>query len=520
MERRREEKDMKKRWYRTLVWRRALIAVVLLAQLALLFRLTNSTAAASWVVYVGLQLVSLLVCLYIISKKEKDAYKLTWVFLILLVPLFGGVFYMLLKAPVVNTGQRRRLNQMLRDTRSLYRLPGAYLERACATAPAHAPQMRYLERYAGYPVYGSTQTQYLPSGEAMFRMLLAELEQAQHYIFLEFFIIEEGVMWNSVLEVLRRKAAQGVQVRLLYDDMGCFLKLPADYPRQLEQDGIQCMVFNPFRPFLSSIQNNRDHRKIAAIDGKVAFTGGVNLADEYINVRERFGHWKDAAIVLRGVGAWSLTLMFLEMWGALRGQTEDLTVFYPWQAEACPLADDGLVQPYADIPLDVENVGEHVYRQIIENAKSYVYIMTPYLIPDETLLSAISVAAKSGVDVRIITPHRWDKKLVHMTTRSYYRQLLEAGVRIYEYSAGFLHAKTFVSDDTTATVGTTNLDYRSLYLHFECGVWMYGARAVQQVKEDFLVTLATCQEMTRKDCRVGFWARLGSEILHVFAPLM
>lgn len=260
--------------------------------------------------------------------------------------------------------------------------------------------------------------------------------------------------------------------------------------------------FNPFRPFLSSVQNNRDHRKLACIDGEVAFTGGVNLADEYINAVPRFGHWRDAAVVLRGDGAWGLTMLFLEMWSALLREPTDFSAFYPGPAASFQDAP-GMVQPYADSPLDDENVGEHVYRQIIENAKNYVYISTPYLIPDETLLSALAVVAKGGVDVRILTPKRWDKRLVHMTTRSYYPQLLAAGVRIYEYTPGFNHAKTFVADDTVGTVGTVNLDYRSLYLHFECGVWMHGTQAVGDMKEDFLRTLEKSEEIRLSDCRAG-----------------
>ena len=346
------------------------------------------------------------------------------------------------------------------------------------------------------------------------------LEKAEHYIFLEFFIIHEGVMWDSILEILKRKAKQGVTVRLIYDDMGCFLLLPTDYPKQLEQMGISCVKFNPFRPFLSAIQNNRDHRKIISIDGKVAFPGGINLADEYINAIERFGHWKDSAIKVEGEAAWSFTLMFLQMWDACRWEDEDFSRYYPWQTNPCPVIGGGFVQPYMDSPMDTENVGEHVYLQILNQAKDYVYINTPYLIVDDSMVSALTLAAKRGVDVRIITPHKWDKWAIHMTTRSYYRELVKAGVKIYEYTNGFNHSKTFVSDDCTATVGTTNLDFRSLYLHFECGALLFNCEAVSQVKEDFLNTLTICQPITEEDCRHNVFVRLFQDILRLFAPLM
>lgn len=327
-------------------------------------------------------------------------------------------------------------------------------------------------------------------------------------------------MWNSILDILKRKAAAGVKVRLLYDDLGCFFLLPTDYPKQLHTYGIECRVFNPFRPFLTVKQNNRDHRKIASIDGKVAFTGGINLADEYINAYEKHGHWKDASVMVAGKAAWSFTLMFLQMWEFCTGIDEDYTMYYPWKDYPCEIQGTGFVQPYADSPMDKDNVGEHVYLQIINNAKRYVYINTPYLIIDDNLLSALRLAAKSGVDVRIVTPHRWDKRFVHMTTRSYYRELIDAGVKIYEYSDGFIHSKTFVSDDKTATVGTTNLDFRSLYLHFECGTWMYESEAVLEVRDDFLTTLDHCQQITEKDCKCGLIMRIFQDILRVFAPLM
>jgi cardiolipin synthase len=337
---------------------------------------------------------------------------------------------------------------------------------------------------------------------------------------MEFFILREGQMLDPILEIMERKASEGLDVRLMYDDLGCFMSVPPDFKQQLEGRGIKCMVFNPFKPIFSSLQNNRDHRKIVSIDGKVAFTGGMNLADEYINIYPKYGHWKDAAIMIEGEAAWSLTLIFLQMWNLLQKVKDNCGDFYPWRETPCTVLSDGYVLPYADSPIDTENVGEHVYIQIINNAKDYVYINTPYLVVDENLLSALTLAAKSGVDVRIITPHRWDKWFVRMVSRSYYRQLVLAGVKVYEYTDGFNHSKTFVSDDKVATVGTTNLDFRSLYLHFECGVWIYKSSAVQKIKEDFLKTVPISKQIAlgdyaRSPIRIFFL-----DILRIFAPLM
>ena len=369
-------------------------------------------------------------------------------------------------------------------------------------------------------MYDQTRTAYYSPGEAFFEALIPDLESAEHYIFLEFFIVQEGKMWDTILDILIRKAREGVTVRLIYDDMGCFLTLPKDYKKQLAQHGIECIVFNPFRPLMSVVQNKRDHRKIASIDGKVAYTGGINLADEYINAYKKHGHWKDSALRVEGKAAWSLTLIFLEMWALCRGKQEDFEAFYPWKYAPCEIRTDGFVQPYADSPMDLDNVGEHVYLQIINSAKDYVYITTPYLIIDDSMLSALILAAKSGVDVRIITPRIWDKRLVHMTTRSYYRELTRAGVKVYEYTNGFMHAKTFVSDDNIATVGTTNLDFRSLYLHFECGVMLMESSTVHSVKDDFVKTLDSCQLITQEDCKAGVLVRLFQDILRLFAPLL
>ena len=511
---------LKQKWFRALFRRRTLIILLLLIQVAALVYILASTSITSTIVNVILRLISFVVVVNFVVRNEKGAYKPLWIFLVLLFPVFGGLFYLFLHFQSSTKRFRRKTLLAEEKARRLLSLPGDGYEDAMRELPEHAPQVRYLQDFAGFPVYRDTKTKYLSPGEAKFEQLLIELEKAEKYIFLEYFIVQEGKMWNSILEILKRKVAEGVKVRLIYDDFGCFITLPKDYAKQMQKLGIECAVFNPFRPFLTAKQNNRDHRKIVSIDGKVAFTGGINLADEYINEFEKHGHWKDASIMVEGKAAWSLTLLFLQMWQVATDIDEDYSDYYPWTDKPCEISSEGFVLPYADSPLDKEHTGAHVYQQILLNAKDYVYICTPYLIVDDDMLSALTLAAKSGVDVRIITPHIGDKIGVHTATRSYYRELVEAGVKIYEYTKGFIHSKTFVSDDKIATVGTTNLDFRSLYMHFECGVWMANSEAVMEVKEDFLDTLEICQPITAEDCCAGIFKRLVQDLLRLIAPLM
>ena len=346
-----------------------------------------------------------------------------------------------------------------------------------------------------------------------------ELKKAKKYIFMEYFIIQEGKMWNTILDILKEKAAQGVDVRVIYDDMGCIMTLPNGYNKKLESYGIKCSVFNPFVPILSSKFNTRDHRKICVIDGNVGFTGGINLADEYINAYEKHGHWKDTSVMLKGEGVFALTAMFLSMWDYCSGWEEDFDLFRP---ESMPrLPGSGWVQPYTDTPLDHEKVGQAVYLNMISRARDYIYITTPYLIVDVATNTALCNAAKAGVDVRIITPHIPDKRSVFEVTKAHYPPLLEAGVKIYEYTPGFIHAKNFVVDGRYATVGTVNLDYRSLFLHFEDGVWLCDAPCIADIKADFEKTLEQCEAISLRRARhLNILVQLYRSVLRIFAPLM
>ena len=511
---------MNKRWFYKLFRRRLIISILILAQAAFLIWLVASGSALSQSLNALLRFLSLLAVLYIVSKGGTGSFKTLWVILILSFPIFGGLLYL-----VVNMQRStRKMQQTLwvahRDCANLYCLPGDSYTDAKQSLGSYFPQVRYLRDTCGFPIYKNSKTKYFCPGEQFLTALLGELEKAEHYIFLEYFLIQHGVMWDSILQVLQRKAASGIKVRIIYDDLGCFFLLPADYPKKLQNMGIECGVFNPFQPMLTAVQNNRDHRKIAVIDGKVAFTGGINLADEYINAYEKFGHWKDSAIKVEGKAAWSFTLMFLEMWRSCGKDTEELEQYYPWKESACPVAADGFVLPYCDSPMDKENVSEQVYLQIIQQAQEYVYINTPYLIIDDSMVATLCLAAKRGVDVRIVTPKKWDKWLIHMTTRSYYRDLIQGGVKVYEYSKGFIHAKSFVSDDKIATVGTANLDYRSLYHHFECGAWMYGSESALQLKQDYLQTLDHCEQIQIESLSKNPVMILFQESLRIIAPLL
>ena len=467
-------------------------------------------------------LISMAAVLWLVNNKSNPGYKIIWIIVIMAMPVFGGVFYLMFSGKHLSRHEKRKL---LAISRKIEQYNTAVCQEPVRQLlhqenPAAARQSDYIARAANCPVYQNTFTEYFPIGEAKFARMLEELEKAEHFIFMEYFIIEEGKMWNTIFEVLKRKAAQGLDVRLLYDDVGSLMTLPYRYYRTVEEAGIQCCAFNPFVPLLNARMNNRDHRKICVIDGWVGFTGGINLVDEYINVYPKHGHWKDTGILLKGDAVWSLTVMFLSMWDYVRGVEEDFSQFSPARYQPALILPQGYVQPYNDSPQDDELVGENVYLGMIYSATRYVYICTPYLIVDNEMVTALMTAAKSGVDVRIITPHIADKWFVHAVTRAYYPVLLEAGVKIYEYTPGFIHAKSFVVDDETATVGTINLDYRSLYLHFECGVWLHEAPCIQDMKQDYLDTLEKCEQITMQNYDQSPLRRLGRSILRLLAPLM
>ena len=389
-----------------------------------------------------------------------------------------------------------------------------------ASKPANANLAYYLAHHMGFPTYRNTEVTYFPLGEDKFEALVPELKKARKYIFMEYFIVEKGYMWDTILKILVQKAREGVEVRFMYDGTCAISNLPYDYPQELERKGIRCKMMNPIKPFLSTVQNNRDHRKICVIDGRVGFTGGINLGDEYINRKERFGHWKDTAVMLRGDAVQSLTMLFLQMWNVDEREEEHYGRYLTPRRQGLR-RELGYVLPYGDSPFDDENVGEEVYFHILNHAKKYVHIMTPYLILDNEMITTLTRAAKSGIEVIIIMPHIPDKWYAFVVAKTYYRELIRAGVQIYEYKPGFVHAKVFVSDDDTATVGTINLDYRSLYLHFECGVFIYNNSVVDRVERDFQETLMKCHKVSLVELRNrSLFSKITGQVLRLFAPLM
>ncbi|MBR5514750.1 MAG: cardiolipin synthase [Clostridia bacterium] len=501
---------------KTLLTRRFIVCFLLLVQILLIVFLI--WFRASRIILSVLNLLSLIIIIYVINRRDKPAYKIVWIIIMLTFPLFGGLLYLILTWQVKSGKFRKSAKERDDEAASYLPVNKEVKEEFNSQNPQHAAQVNYLTDFARFPMYKNTGSEFYSPGEKFFSVFLEELEKAKEFIFIEYFIISPGSMWDRILDILKRKAEEGVEIRVMYDDMGCISLLPQKYYKELEKFGIKCVAFNPFRPIWSSVQNNRDHRKIVIIDSKVAVTGGINIADEYINEKKRFGYWKDCAVIVRGEAVRSFTVMFLQLWNASKNTKEDFSIYLAKTTENSYC--NGYIIPYCDAPTDDENVCEHVYLQIINNARKYVYIETPYFIVDDSMLSAFILAAKSGVDIRIITPGIPDKKFVHLTTRSYYYSLIEAGVKIYEYTPGFIHSKVVISDDDTATVGTANFDFRSLYLHFECGELIFNSSTVEEMKKDFLGMLPLCHEVTVREAKRNIFVRFGQSVLRIIAPLL
>jgi len=509
-----------RKFSRLLFQRVSLVALSILLQLAVFVSTVSWLSEYRWWIRCLMTVMSVATIIFLLYDRTNSSYKISWVILILAFPITGICLYLLFGGRRVNRFVRKRMRaseDLLRDNLQQEKITMDALRNL---SDAAATQSSFLMRVGGFPVYDNTHTEYFPLGDQVYPRMLEELKKAEHYIFLEYFIISEGKMWDGILQILKEKAAQGVEVRLIYDDFGCITTLPTGYYRQLKQWGIQAKVFNPFLPVLSGRLNNRSHRKQLIIDGKVGFTGGANLADEYINQKERFGHWKDSGLLLQGEAVWSMTVMFLAMWSSITGDQEDPAPYrpeYPYRLAG----GEGFVLPFSDTPLDREDVSETVLLNLFQRAVRSIYIMTPYLILDDKISDALLAAAKSGLDVRIITPHIPDKWYVHAVTRAHYEMLTEAGVRIYEYTPGFVHSKLYLVDDRYAVAGTVNLDFRSLYLHYENAVYLYEAECIGAISDDFQRTFEISEEITWRKCRnTSLIQRLCRVLLRIFAPLM
>ena len=465
--------------------------------------------------------MSAFMVVYILNSEMDNSAKITWMVTIAILPVVGVPLFFYVKSNIGHNALKKRVTHLTEEARGLQPQPLAAAQELAEADPGAASLARYLHgKGGGFSVYRNTEVTYFPGGEAKFEELLRQLEKAEKYIFLEYFIIDEGLMWGKILEVLARKAAEGVDVRVMYDGTCEFTTLPRDYPKRLERLGIACKVFSPLMPFVSTHYNYRDHRKVLVIDGKVGFTGGVNLADEYINHVEKFGRWKDAAVMLEGEAVRSLTAIFLQMWDIAREPEFEAYLKQPIPA---PAGAKGFAAPYGDCPLDGERVGELVYIDLLNRARKYIHIMTPYLILDGELETALKFAAERGVDVHLILPGKPDKRIPYALAKTHYEALIRSGVKISEWVPGFVHAKVFVADDREAVVGTINLDYRSLYHHFEDAVWMVDAPCIPAIEDDFQRTLTQCRtvEATTQSIWQGqTLLRLTGRLVKAIAPLL
>ena len=528
--------------------RTAIIVVALLLQLFVFFASFYWLKDYSTVVYAAYVLLGAVTVVHILNEENNASFKIAWIIPVLVIPVFGTVLYIYINLQPGTKRIHKKLTKIEDEIRPYLAQNEETVQELQEQSAGEKGIADYLYHADNYPVYAGCKMKYYPIGEAKFADMIEQLKRAEHFIFMEYFIVTKSYMWNTILEILKEKAAQGVEVRMMYDGMCSLALLPYGYYKDLEKMGIQSIPFSQIRPVLSTYQNNRDHRKILIIDGKTVFTGGINLADEYINRIDRFGHWKDTAVMIQGKAVKSFTLLFLKMWHVAKGkdsipeeEIQKYTVSVWENAQTGDMCTDmesmrntamqntqdkklhagGYVIPYGDDPYGDERIGKQVYIDILNRARKYVHIMTPYLILDDEMITALRYCAKRGVETVIIMPHIPDKIYAYLLARTYYKQLLKYGVKIYEYTPGFVHAKVFVSDDIRGCVGTINLDFRSLYLHFECGAYMYSNDVLHDVEQDFKETLKQCQEITKESCdKYPKGKMLVGKMLRLIAPLM
>ena len=513
-------KNWKKGFFTVLFSRLGFVVLMLLVQVLILLIIWGFFGQIMKQYIIGGQAAFELVVLLILFNSPMDSTaKLSWMLIIALMPFFGSVFYLWTHIEMGHRTIKQRLNQLTESSKKNLKQQTEALKHLGEQSESSASLSRYLYKIADCTVYENTSVEYFSLGEIKFPKMLEEIEKAEKFIFLEYFIIEEGYMWGNVLELLAKKAKCGVDVRVMYDGTCEFTTLPYYYPKRLEVLGIKCKMWEPIKPVITSTYNYRDHRKILVIDGKTAFCGGINLADEYINRVKRFGHWKDTAIMLKGAAVDPFTLMFLQMWNVNRSKMDDFSKYlglYDRNIRA-----NGFVIPYPESPLNDHKLAERVYINILYSANKYVYITTPYLILDDEIKGALRFAAERGVDVRIVVPGIPDKKAVWALSKSYYKPLIKAGVKIYEYTPGFIHSKVFVSDDTKAVVGTINLDYRSLYHHFECAAYLYGVDCIPDIKKDMRYCFDNSKRIRLEDIKKEKAdIKILGKVLKFIAPLL
>lgn len=503
----------------SLVFSRAgVFALLILLQIGLLVYLYKYLNIDPSILLGGDAAVTLIFMIIILNMNSiKPSYKLSWFILIALAPVFGTIVFIINYSSLGYRAEQKRVLRLEKTSRALHNRDINLIKEIHETDIGLYNAQNYFYDLGGFVVHRHTATKYYAVGEDVFADLLEDIKKAKHFIFIEIFIIDYGYMWGTVLEELVKKAQAGVEVRLLIDGTNLLTRVKTNFPKEMKDLGINCKVFSPMYPIVSTYYNNRDHRKIFLIDNEIAYTGGINLADEYINVYERFGHWKDCGLKIAGRGAESFTIMFLQMWNARTDNVEDFSKYLPVKAN---FEGEGLVMPFSDNPMDNENYSKSSLLMMLNSAKHYVYIMTPYLVVEDEIISAIIGASKRGVDVRICLPHIPDKKIAFALARANYKRLLGDGVKIIEYTPGFSHSKVWLMDGTYGFVGTVNLDYRAFYLNFECGVWMKDTKAIREIKNDFEIFLTIGTSITMEMANnFPFWQKAVGVLAKPFAPL-
>ena len=505
--------------YRIIFSRYAFCALVIIIELgitAAVLIYASNTFAPLYAVAMALEAVTVLA---VINEDANPEYKIPWIVIVLALPLFGFILYLAFHTRRMGRKEGRRMEESVREIRraASYECKLGRLGEASISAATKALAILGDDPLA--KVYADTGCEYFGSGREMFFRMLADLRSAREFIFLEYFIIEPGLMWNTVLDILRERVKAGVEVRVMYDDIGCMSKLPPKYDELLMREGIRCYRFSRVTPHISNVHNNRDHRKIAVIDGDIGYTGGINIADEYIGERARFGIWKDGGVRLAGSAVAGLCAIFLSGWEHASSHTGERLSYLRHRAIR---EREGFFIPFASGPKPIYKrpVGKRAFLNIINQSQTFIYISTPYLIIDYELTEALCTAAKRGVDVRIITPGIADKPLIKIMTKSSYPYLIESGVRIFEYTPGFIHEKMLLSDGEYGVVGTINFDYRSLVHHYENAVWIYGAPCLASMKEEYMKTLSLSREIGAREARLRPGEALFKNLVRIFAPLL
>ncbi len=511
------KKKKSRRGYR-LPKRIIITGLLLLIEIVFIALFTAHITKDHYFTFVLFQFLSICCVVYLVNEKNEQSYKITWIIFILCIPYAGWLFFLVFGGNRVFPQIKRKYLQIEGENQALIKQDDKVLQRLEASGLLAAKQARFLHRESGYPVYDNTKTDFYPSGEEAFLAILQDLKRAKKYIFIEFFIIADGYMWDEIHKILLEQIKNGVEIKMIFDDFGSANRQYHDFVKDLKKEGIDVLVFNQIRFSSNIFLNNRNHRKIIVIDGKVAYTGGFNIADEYINRLERFGYWLDCGVRIEGDAVNSFVNAFVTMWSFTNRKKLSPSIYLQKEHN---LLGEGFVQPYFDGPFDEHLAGEGIYLQMINNARKYVYIASPYLVINNNMMEALRRTALSGVDVRIITPKKWDKWYVHPVTQYHYNDLLSAGVKIYEYTPGFIHSKLFAVDDRFATVGTVNMDYRSFFFHFECGTWISNCDTVTDIKNHLLDTIGESEEIILEFWQKrSFFTKAKQFILHLFAPFM